>query len=91
MLRYPPSPTSSNVTDVETEAELFFPDARDDLDFIRRGLGCGLNYSQVPGISSRDRPMHTLDALQSMQACGFALSLSANPKTRMTFRHGDWM
>ncbi|KAL5525088.1 hypothetical protein ACEPAF_8957 [Sanghuangporus sanghuang] len=47
--RYPPSPPSSNVTDAETEAELFFPDARDDLDFIR-GFTYGFNQSQASGL-----------------------------------------
>ncbi|KAL5498354.1 hypothetical protein ACEPAH_2496 [Sanghuangporus vaninii] len=101
LTRYPPSPTSSNVTDAETEAELFFPDARDDLDFIRE-IGYGSNQSHASGIgygtaitgamelNTHERPAHTVDALQAMQTYGF--TLSSNPsKTRTTFRHGDWI
>ncbi|EJD04904.1 uncharacterized protein FOMMEDRAFT_166649 [Fomitiporia mediterranea MF3/22] len=99
LLRYPPSPTSTNGTGAETEAELFFPDAQDDLDaayglghaFVQsQGLGYGSGNNDMVMSAMSEQPMHAMQALQVMQACGFTLS-SNPPKARTGFRHGDWI
>lgn len=94
LMRYPPSPTSTNDTEAETEAELFFPDGQDEYEFAyggaayyggnaQQGLGCGFRNADA---------VRELQTLQMMQACGY--TLSSNPpkaRTGSGFRHGDWM
>ena len=91
LLRYPPSPTSTNDTEPETEAELFFPDGQDDLEIAygtygdARGFGYGTR-----GANAMTATMTGLQPLQNLQACNFALSTNP-PKAKTGFRHGDWM